>query len=57
MAVHQSAVDLNDALSRGDLSSANKNTYQRPGQRGSSVPGGGLSQSRRTRPMTAKVNQ
>lgn len=54
MAIHQSAVDLNDALSRGDMSSANKNTYPRPAQRGSSVPGG--SQGRRSRPMTAKVN-
>jgi len=55
MAIHQSAVDLNDNLSRGDMSSANKQTYHRAAQRGNSVPGGG-GQGRRSRPMTAKVN-
>ena len=52
MAVHQSAVDLNDALSRGDMLSANKNP--RMGMRGNSAQGG-VGQ-RRSRPMTAKVS-
>ena len=52
MAIHQSAVDLNDAISRGDMLSANKQVRVL-GQRGNSAQAGG---SRRSRPMTAKVH-
>ena len=53
MAGHNSAIDLQEAASRQDMLSANKQSAMKGGARfsGSAAPG------RRQRPMTAKVSK